>query len=374
MPRFDPNVVAGVITSALGVVVAVPIALELIRTGGQATTGPPWLWWTVYGAYLAGLVLGGWLDEWVGRRATRALLAVMVGASAGLVLLAPSYGWVAVLLVFTAALSAYHVPLRVTAAIVVLNVGVVAAAALLQGQAVGAALTVGGIYLMLHTASVLVVVGLLREEAARRQLAEAHAELAAAGAVLAETSRAQERLRISRELHDLVGHQLTALALELEVATHRADNAEQVGRARGIARDLLADVRSTVGELRRHAPDLETTLRRITGRLPRPAVHVSITGTLPSDEDRTVAVVRAVQEILTNAIRHADAHNVWIEIGPAPDGGLRLHARDDGRGPVGEVVPGNGLRGLTERAGALGGTVDFGPVAPRGFAVTAVLP
>ena len=359
--------------TALCALLAVPVALEQLA-GEVRTIGPQWVWWAVYAVFLVALTLAGWLDEWIGRTATRRLLAVLVAAAATLVLLTPNFGWVPIVLVLTAALSVYHAPRGVTIAIVVGNVGVVAVAGLLAGWPVSTAVTAGGIYLMLQTASVLTIVATHREEAGRRRLAEAHAELAAAGAVLAETSRTEERLRIARELHDLVGHQLTALALELEVATHRTDNGEHVERARGIARDLLADVRSTVGELRRRAPDLATTLHRITEHLPRPAVHVTVAEDIAPDEERTVAVVRCVQEILTNAIRHADAENVWIEIGPGPDGGLRLHARDDGCGASRDVVPGNGLRGLTERAGALGGTVAFGPAVPSGFTVTAVLP
>lgn len=374
MRRVDPNAVAGVIMTVLCAVLAVPVALEQLADDGARTAGPPWLWWSVYAVFFAALVFGGWLDEVVGPLVTRYLLAVMVAAAAVLVLLAPGFGWVPILLVFTAALSVYHAPRRVTGAIVLFNVGVVVGAGLLAGMRIAGSLTAGVIYLMLQSASVLLIVALHREEASRRRLAEAHAELAATGAALAETSRVQERLRIARELHDLVGHQLTALALELEVATHRTDNAEHVDRARGIARDLLADVRSTVGELRRRAPDLATTLQRIAAQLPSPAVHVRIGDDVTADEERTIAVVRCVQEILTNAIRHADAGNVWIDVEAAPDGGLRLHARDDGRGAASDLVPGNGLRGLAERAAALGGTVDFGPARPGGFAVTAVLP
>ncbi|MEU6698929.1 histidine kinase [Pseudonocardia sp. NPDC046786] len=375
MRRIDPNVVAGAIMTALCLLLAVPMALEQLDPDGGRPLGPTWLWWVLYAVFLAALVLGGWLDEWVGPVVSRWLLLVLVLAAAALVLLAPTFGWLPILLVFTAALSVFQVPFRVTAAIVAFNCGVVVLVGMLGGnQGLAGSLTAGAIYLMLQLSSVLLLVALHREERSRAQLAEAHAELAAAGAVLAETSRAEERLRISRELHDLVGHQLTALALELEIATHRSDNAEHVDRARGIARDLLADVRSTVGELRRRAPDLTGTLQRITAQLPRPQVHLTVAEGIETDEEHTVAVIRCVQEILTNAIRHADATNVWIEIDPAPDGGLRLHARDDGRGTSGEVVPGNGLRGLAERTGALGGTLDFGPAVPRGFAVTAVLP
>lgn len=372
--RIDPNVVAGLIMSVLCGVLAVPVALEQ-AAGVASPLGPPWLWWVAYAAFLVALVVGGWLDEVVGVTATRALLALMVLAAAALVLIGASFGWLPIFLVVTAAISTYHLPGRVTAAIIVVNVGVAAVATLIAGDSVQVAAVTGAIYLLLQSASVLLLVTLHREEASRRRLAAAHAELAAAGAALAETSRTQERLRISRELHDLVGHQLTALALELEIATHTgADPGGHVARARALAGDLLTDVRTTVGQLRGRAPDLAATLERIAEQLPRPVVHVHVADGVTADEERTLAVVRCVQEILTNAIRHGDADTVWIDLSPVPGGGLRLSARDDGRGPAADVVPGNGLRGLDERAGAFGGSVDWGPATPRGFVVTAVLP
>lgn len=372
--RIDPNVVAGLIMSVLCGVLAVPVALEQ-AAGAASPLGPPWLWWVAYAAFLVALVVGGWLDEVVGVTATRALLALMVVAAAALVLIGASFGWLPIFLVVTAAISTYHLPGRVTAAIIVVNVGVAAVATLIAGESVQVAAVTGAIYLLLQSASVLLLVTLHREEASRRRLAAAHAELAAAGAALAETSRTQERLRISRELHDLVGHQLTALALELEIATHTgADPGGHVARARALAGDLLTDVRTTVGQLRGRAPDLAATLERIAEQLPRPVVHVHVADGVAADEERTLAVVRCVQEILTNAIRHGDADTVWIDLSPVPGGGLRLSARDDGRGPAADVVPGNGLRGLDERAGAFGGSVDWGPATPRGFVVTAVLP
>lgn len=372
--RIDPNVVAGLIMSVLCGVLAVPVALEQ-AAGVASPLGPPSLWWVAYAAFLVALLVGGWLDEVVGVTATRALLALMVLATAALVLIGASFGWLPIFLVVTAAISTYHLPGRVTAAIIVVNVGVAAVATLIAGDSVQVAAVTGAIYLLLQSASVLLLVTLHREEASRRRLAAAHAELAAASAALAETSRTQERLRISRELHDLVGHQLTALALELEIATHTgADPGGHVARARALAGDLLTDVRTTVGQLRGRAPDLAATLERIAEQLPRPVVHVHVADGVAADEERTLAVVRCVQEILTNAIRHGDADTVWIDLSPVPGGGLRLSARDDGRGPAADVVPGNGLRGLDERAGAFGGSVGWGPATPRGFVVTAVLP
>jgi signal transduction histidine kinase len=90
------------------------------------------------------------------------------------------------------------------------------------------------------------------------------------------------------------------------------------------------------------------------------------------DPERAHALLRCAQEVLTNAVRHAGARNVWLELAGGPEG-LELRARDDGRGAE-AVRSGNGLNGMRERLEALGGrlAVESGP--GRGFQVTAWLP
>src|SRR5699024_6253562 len=164
---------------------------------------------------------------------------------------------------FTAALSAYVVPARVSALLVVVNTAAVVIVAL--PSPVLHILLGAGMYLVLQCSSYVVVVTMRREEKARSQLAEANVRLRAASALLADSSRAEERLRIARELHDLVGHQLTVLSLELEIASHQdsGDATGSVARARDLTRGLLADLRTTVGEMRDGERRLDTTLEDI---------------------------------------------------------------------------------------------------------------
>jgi len=304
---------------------------------------------------------------------TGLVFGALVGLGVALVLMAPAFGWTQILLVFGAAVSTYLNRLPVTVTVIGLNTVVAAVAAYLSSGSVAQGLLNALLYALLQVGVVLSVRTYLRELATRRKLAEAHTELRAATALLAQATRSDERLRIARELHDLIGHQLTVLTLELEVAAHQSSPpaAEHVTRARKVARDLLADVRATVGELRRHAPDLREALQRIVAELPEPAVHLRVADGITVDEERVTALVRCVQEVVTNTIRHADAANLWIEI--SDDGGtIRLSAWDDGRGVGGRVQPGNGLIGLRERVEALGGRVSLD--GGRGFRIQAEVP
>jgi signal transduction histidine kinase len=214
-----------------------------------------------------------------------------------------------------------------------------------------------------------------REAAARRILERTNAELEATRDELARASRDAERLRIARELHDLLGHDLVALHLELEVARHLADERtrEHIERATEVARGLLADVRAAVGRLREGPTDVSAELRALVAKVSRPCAHLDLpTGLHRIDAESANALVRCVQEIVTNAMKHASAENVWIAITRA-DGGLEVAAHDDGRG--GEAVaPGNGLGGMRERIEKLGGTLDLEMRPGAGFHVRAVIP
>lgn len=100
-------------------------------------------------------------------------------------------------------------------------------------------------------------------------------------------------------------------------------------------------------------------------------MHLTVADDLPDlDDETTEAVVRCVQEMLTNAVRHAQAENVWVDV-TSPAGGLVVAARDDGRGSD-RVVPGYGLTGMRERVHALSGRLEVD--GSDGFRVTVVLP
>jgi signal transduction histidine kinase len=215
-----------------------------------------------------------------------------------------------------------------------------------------------------------------REAEARRELARLHTELKAAQVLLADREREQERLRIAREVHDSLGHHLTALSLNLEAAVHtvQGPGAEHVRRAQSVARTLLSEVREVVSSLREAPARLGPALHSLARDVPGLTVHLQVPEAL-SVEDPAVAqsVFRCVQEILTNTLRHASARNLWIEVAATGDGGIQVHARDDGRGAT-ELKPGAGLSGMRERFTQLGGRVELRPGAGRGMELVAWLP
>jgi signal transduction histidine kinase len=203
-----------------------------------------------------------------------------------------------------------------------------------------------------------------------------NAELRATRALLAESARVNERTRISRELHDLLGHHLTALSLNLEVAGHLVQGTaqEHVNQAHTLARLLLSDVREAVSRLRTDdAIDMAATLRplaentaglRILLELPEPF--------LLDDAERAHVLLRCTQEIITNAQRHAQASELRLHY-RYEDRTVRLQASDDGRG-ADALVAGNGLRGMRERLAAYGGAVQVSTRPGAGFALDLTLP
>src|SRR5205807_2005554 len=130
--------------------------------------------------------------------------------------------------------------------------------------------------------------------------AEGMERLEAARELQAENSRLEERLRISRELHDRLGHHLTALNLNLEVAA-RAQNAQALGAARELGKSLLQEVRATVAELREpERLDLCGALRTLAEDLPGLAVHVTAPDALHlRDPQPALALLRCAQEAVT---------------------------------------------------------------------------
>ncbi len=217
--------------------------------------------------------------------------------------------------------------------------------------------------------------GQAREREEQRRL---NAELRATRALLVESSRVAERVRIARELHDLIGHHLTVLSLNLEVASHLVDGPAQdkVRQAQSVARLLLSDVREVVSQLRDDAGiDLGAALRALVEGLPAPKIHLQLPAQFELDDPRRAQVLlRAAQETLTNTIRHARANQLWWNFAILSDPArVRFASRDDGVGANGFTV-GNGLAGMQERIHALGGQVSFETAAGQGFALMIEIP
>jgi signal transduction histidine kinase len=221
------------------------------------------------------------------------------------------------------------------------------------------------------------VVRLLTEERRmREEVVRANAELLRMQSALAEKSRVEERLRMTQELHDSLGHHLVALSLNLEIAAHESQGAARVTvrTAQTLARALLHDVKEIVHSSRDESPvDLGAEIRRLAEELPWPKLHVICPPDLQvQDGPASRAILRAVQEIVTNSIRHGGAGNLWITIERTADQ-LRLSARDDGQ-EVHAFEEGFGLSGMRQRLEALGGTLTAAPGVAGGFEVCAALP
>lgn len=212
---------------------------------------------------------------------------------------------------------------------------------------------------------------------AREAQRRLNSELRATRALLAESTRIAERMRIARELHDLIGHHLTALSLNLEVASHLANeaSAEHVRKAQATARHLLSDVREAVSELRQDdAIDLTQALRSLIEGVPGLSVHVDLPPRFSLEDPRRAQVLlRCAQEIITNCARHAGARQLWLTFAYADANQIGLHARDDGRGAA-HFKPGNGLSGMRERLAEFGGSVAVDTAVSEGFALTVRLP
>jgi signal transduction histidine kinase len=215
-----------------------------------------------------------------------------------------------------------------------------------------------------------------QQSQAREEQRRLNAELRATRALLAESARINERTRISRELHDLLGHHLTALSLNLEVAGHLVEGRaqEHVNQAHTLARLLLSDVREVVSQLRQdEAIDMAATLRPLADNVAGLAIEMEMPDPFQlEDPERAHVLLRCTQEIITNAVRHAQARRLTLHYA-REDGCVRLQARDDGHGAQ-APVPGNGLRGMRERLAAYGGRVDIDTGPGRGFALDIRLP
>ena len=215
------------------------------------------------------------------------------------------------------------------------------------------------------------------ESEAARALAQTNRELRSTQAIIADTVRDAERLRISRELHDAWGHELTALGLQLEIASHLTGPGEandHVIQAKGLARELLAKVRNVVATLREAEQfDLKEALEALAQSVPTPAIHVEIAADMSVGPDQAHALVRCAQEAVTSAVNDSEAANLWLHV--TPDGeGVRLVARNDGRARPTASFPGSGLLGMRERVERLGGRLAVRTGAGFGLAVDAWLP
>ncbi|MFI7100662.1 sensor histidine kinase [Streptomyces sp. NPDC050161] len=220
----------------------------------------------------------------------------------------------------------------------------------------------------------------------REQLAKVRAERAAAARRRAD----EERLRIARELHDVLAHSISVINVQAGVGLALLDDDPEQARTalttiKAASKEALGEVRHVLDTLRAPgdaprspAPGLDR-LPELTEQAKGAGLAVDVTTegghtALPPGTD--LAAFRIVQEALTNIVRHSGSRTarVLLRYGPRS---LEIGVDDDGPATTGQGEPaggGNGLVGMRERAAALGGTVEAGPRADGGFRVRARIP
>lgn len=332
------------------------------------------LWAAALGLYLVLFLLASGVCRRWPTRGRVAVLALLALAALGLAALGGVFG--AVYVVVASALAGSLLPARAAYALVGAQSAALCGAFLAGGAAPPRAALLAFLFASLQLFVVYTATVALAEAEARRSLEEAHRRLAAAQEALAAASRDGERLRIARELHDVLGHHLTALSLTLEAAVHSAGDAkdEALAEAQVLTKRLLRDVRQVVSALRETPTDLVAELQRLAAEAKGPRVHLTAADGFESvTGERARALLAAAREAVTNASRHGAASHVWLDL-TRRGGALTLSARDDGRGPAAGARAGHGLLGVGERVSALGGTLRFGAAEAGGFELSAEVP
>lgn len=361
-------------TLACTLVAGVVVFLESVVTDLPGSPWPVW-WWCSFALLVAVQLVATGLVPRPAPVPERVWLVALVVLALTTFLLYAEHGLTGAFLVVSAAAVARHASTRALLGVITLQT---------LAASTGIALSdwplvdvVAGVFVFagFQAFGSLVVLAARRETEARHELARTHAELRATVAELEAVSREAERLRIARDLHDVMGHQLTALALELEVASHLVEDTEareHVLRARTVAKGLLADVRGAVGDMRRPPQALEAVLTAIARDTPGLDVTVRVVERVPVDDATAEAVVRCTQEAITNTLRHADARRLDVLV-EADHDGVHVRAVDDGRG-TDAVVLGHGLTGMRERLEALGGRLEVRSSPGAGFAIDGRVP
>jgi signal transduction histidine kinase len=201
--------------------------------------------------------------------------------------------------------------------------------------------------------------------------------------LLAERAAAEERMRIARELHDAVGHDVSLMVVQAQALGATATDPavrEGTDAIAALGRRTMDAMHRTLLVLRGDAardpqPSLDAIAEVLDGvRSTGVALTYAVEGAprpLPPALD--ASAFRIVQEAVTNVVRHAGGAPAAVTVRYGADA-LELVVRDDGPGPRADGTPGHGLVGMRERAGLLGGTLEAGPRDGRGFEVHAVLP
>ncbi|MCG9769175.1 histidine kinase [Pseudoalteromonas piscicida] len=260
------------------------------------------------------------------------------------------FGYLSILTIIWVAVVAYLLPIRVSACSTLI---IVLAWFTMQSVKQQHLLWIEGLlYGLFHLFALLLATTHQREQQARVELQNQHAQLQSTQHLLSELSKHSERTRIARDLHDLLGHHLTALSIKLQIAQRMTADApaqQQILECQSVAKLLLNDVRDAVDMLRQHRDiDFHQSLTLLLQHTPELKVHATIPQHIAVDDSHIAQVLlRCVQEAITNSLRHSHAKQFWIVM-TQDEEKLFANMHDDGY--ISEQwQKGNGLTGMSER-------------------------
>lgn len=300
------------------------------------------------------------------------LLVLQLGCIYGLFWLLP-FSFIAVLITMWCAQLPYFVTVR-TSIVIALVVSLPHAVIFHYHWGHSGAWLTALLFWAFHLFAILMMASQLRESRARQREEATNRELRATQALLSEATKQHERTRIARNIHDLLGHHLTALTIQLQVVERKSEGEVKalLQQSQSIAKLLLADVREAVSEIRSaSAMPLKAILQELCYEIPGKQIELAIPETLQlRDMELADAVVRITQEGITNFMRHSNGDTLKICMQHEADM-LILELQDNGRVDS-NISYGNGLRGMQERAMQLGGELTL--VTESGVRIVVRLP
>ncbi len=231
-------------------------------------------------------------------------------------------------------------------------------------------------FIGIHCLTYFLGVLLSKEVKQHQALDKVNAELKATQKLYETDVRLEERVYIARELHDTIGHSLTAISTNLQLAEKLCNNEakEPIQDAYNVSKLLLSDVREIVTSLRTEEKiDLYDALVTLVSAIKYPKINIKLQENLViNDPSVSHAIFRSVQEIITNTIKHSKAKNLNINISKS-SGKIMLFSKDDGIG-TSKIVLANGLNGMKERVEEAGGYINILSEIHQGFAVDITIP
>jgi len=224
-----------------------------------------------------------------------------------------------------------------------------------------AAMVKGLLYTSFHFFAIMMSHQTKLAQQATEKSNQLNAELLTTQNLLSQASRLNERTRIARDLHDLLGHHMTALIINLQVISHQTqgDVQNKVDQCHSLSKLLLSDIREAVTSLRQnHQLDFKELLSSVAENVPRLKIESNIEIDFELDDiDLVRNILSIIQEAITNSLKHSDATQFDISI-KIHNQRLELQMTDNGHLNK-PLVLGNGLKGMQERVKDLEGEIKF---------------